>query len=293
MIFVRLLTLIPSPPIQLSKLLTGFQSDPLSLVALCLEVVSIFLYLKAVATLKAKGRSWPIMRTVSFMGGILVVFIATGSGFASYDDTVFTIHVLQHLMLMNLAPIFIALSAPITLLLQASRKSVQTKAIKFLHSKLISFLTFPVFAWLLSYTTMYVYFLTPVYQLSIEHPLFHDYTHFHFLIAGMIFWTTLIGIDPVRWKMSYGAKLAYLLLGIPFNTFLGIALTSVRTSISPAHTLTDVHIGGALLWILGEVFTIAGLAIIFFQWARHEERIAIRSDRELDQQIARTRSNPA
>lgn len=284
--------MIPSPPIQMSKILTGFQSDPLSLAALLLEIVSIVLYLKGIATLKAKGRNWPAVRTASFIFGILVVFVATGSGFASYDDSVFTIHVIQHLLLMNLAPILIALSAPVTLLLQASKKSIQTKTIKFLHSKLVSLLTFPVVAWLLSYTTMYVYFLTPVYQLSIEHPLFHDYTHLHFLVAGMIFWTTLIGIDPVRWKMSYGAKLAYLLVGIPFNTFLGIALTSVRTSISPAHTLSDIHVGGSLLWILGEVFTIGGLAIIFFQWARHEERIALRSDRELDQQIARARSNP-
>lgn len=210
---------------------------------------------------------------------MVTVFIATGSGLAAYDDEVFTLHVIQHLLLMNLAPILIALSAPVTLLLQASKKRMQTATIKFLHSGVVSVLTFPVVAWLINYATMYMYFLTPLYQLSIEHPLFHDYTHLHFLVAGTIFWTTLVGIDPMRWKMSYGAKLAYLLTGIPFSTFLGIALTSVRTSISPAHTVSDVHAGGALLWVLGEVFTVGALAIIFFQWSRHEERAAVRADR--------------
>lgn len=285
---LQLLLAIPSPPVKLSVLLTGFQTNPLALLALLLELISAGLYLLGVKTMAGKGRKWPAMRTASFLGGIFIVFLATGSGIAAYDDKVFTMHVIQHLMLMNMAPMLIALSAPMTLLLQASKKPVQTKTIKFLHSKVISVITFPVTAWLISYSTMYIYFLTPVYQLSIEHPLFHDYTHLHFLVAGLIFWTTLIGIDPIRWKMSYGAKLAYLLIGIPFSTFLGIALTSERVSISPAHTLADVHAGGAVLWVFSEVFTVGALAIIFFQWAKHEERAARRADNELYRQT----SNP-
>jgi putative copper resistance protein D len=283
---LHLFSVVPSPPVKLSVLLTGFQTGPISFAALALEVIFALLYLWGTKTLKARGRRWPTLRTLSFLAGDVVIFLATGSGLASYDDKVFTIHVIQHLLLMNLAPIFIALSAPMTLLLQAAKRSIQTTTIKFLHSKVISVLTFPVCAWLINYSTMYVYFLTPVYQLSIEHPLFHDYTHLHFLIAGIIFWTTLIGVDPIRWKMSYGAKLAYLFAGIPFGTFLGIALTSVRTSISPAHTVADVHAGGAVLWVFGEVFTVGAIAIIFFQWAKHEERAAIRVDRELDKQAA-------
>lgn len=281
---LQLLLAIPSPPVKLSVLLTGFQTNPLSLLALLLELISAGLYLFGVKTMAGKGRKWPVGRTVAFLGGIAIVFLATGSGIAAYDDKVFTIHVIQHLMLMNMAPMLIALSAPVTLLLQASKKPIQTKTIKFLHSKVISVITFPVTAWIISYSTMYIYFLTPVYQLSIEHPLFHDYTHLHFLLAGLIFWTTLIGIDPIRWKMSYGAKLAYLLIGIPFSTFLGIALTSDRVSISPSHTLADVHAGGALLWVFSEVFTVGALAIIFFQWAKHEERAARRADYELYRQ---------
>ncbi len=283
---LHLLSAIPSPPVKLSVLLTGIQTGPISFAALALEIIFALLYLWGTKTLKARGRRWSTLRTVSFLAGDLVIFIATGSGLAAYDDKVFTIHVIQHLLLMNLAPIFIALSAPMTLLLQAAKRPVQTTTIKLLHSKVISVLTFPVFAWLINYSTMYVYFLTPVYQLSIEHPLFHDYTHLHFLIAGIIFWTTLIGVDPIRWKMSYGAKLAYLFAGIPFGTFLGIALTSVRTSISPAHTIADVHAGGAVLWVFGEVFTVGAIAIIFFQWAKHEERAALRADRDLDRQAA-------
>ncbi|TAN22508.1 MAG: cytochrome c oxidase assembly protein [Actinomycetota bacterium] len=281
-----LILILQSPPIQLSVLLTGIQTGPLSLAALAVEIIFSGLYLWGVRSLKVRGRHWGRLRTVSFLAGMAVVFIATGSGLASYDDKVFTVHVIQHLLLMNFAPIFIALSAPATLLMQASKRPVQTATIKFLHSKVISILTFPVFAWLANWGTMYIYFLTPIYQLSIEHPLFHDYAHLQFLVAGIIFWTTLIGLDPIRWKMAYGAKLAYLLIGIPFGAFIGITLMSMRTSVSPAHTLADVHSGGALLWVFDEIFTVAALGIIFLQWAKHEERLANRADRDLDRQIS-------
>ncbi len=284
---------IPSPPVKLSVILTGFQLGYLSIAAAIVEASLIATYLLGVKNLRSKGRRWPLLRSASFVSGVVVVFIATGSGVAAYDDSVFTIHVIQHILLMNVAPILIALSAPMTLLLQASRKSVQTTAIKILHSGFISVVTFPVFAWVLAWGTMYAYFLTPLYQLSIEHPLFHDYTHLHFLVSGLIFWTALIGVDPIRWKMSYGAKLGYLLAGIPFGSFLGIALMSVRVSISPAHTVADIHAGGAILWVFDEVLTVAAIAIIFFQWANHEERKALRADREFDRKLASSEAGEA
>ncbi|MDA8385237.1 MAG: cytochrome c oxidase assembly protein [Actinomycetota bacterium] len=271
-----------SPPVQLHTLLFGFPADWLTLLADAIEVALAIAYLVGVSRLKAKGRSWPVARTVAFLTGDAVIFIATGSGFASYDNSVFTVHVIQHLLLMNGAPILLALSGSVTLLLQASNRRTQTLVIKILHSRVLRFMTLPFIAWLMNWLTMYVYFLTPVYKLSIEHPLFHDYTHLHFLIAGFFFWGALISVDPLPHKMGFPAKLGYLLSGIPFGSFLGIAIMQMQTSIDPAvHTLADTHMGGSVLWAFGEVFTLAALGVIFLQWARAEERAAVRLDREL------------
>ena len=271
-----------SPPVRLHTLLLGFPTDWLTLLADAIELALAIAYLVGVSRLKRKGRSWPVARTVAFLAGDAVVFIATGSGFASYDDSNFTVHVIQHLMLMNAAPILLALSGSMTLLLQAANRRTQTLAIKFLHSRYLRFLTLPVIAWLMNWVTMYVYFLTPVYKLSIEHPLFHDYTHLHFLISGFFFWGALIAVDPLPHKMGFPAKLAYLLSGIPFGSFLGIAIMQMHTSIDPAaHTLADTHTGGSVLWAFGEIFTLAALGVIFLQWAKAEERAAARLDRQL------------
>ena len=273
---------IISPPVHLHQILTAFQVGPWSLLADLLILALLAGYLLGVRTLKLRNRAWPKSRTVAFTGGSALIFFATGSGFASYDSSVFFMHVIQHLILMNAAPILLALSAPVTLLLQASPRKVQTAVLRILHSRYVSILTFPIVAWLMNWITMYAYFLTPIYSFSIRHPLFHDYTHLDFLVAGYIFWSALVSIDPLAHKMSFGAKIAYLLSGVPFGAFLGIALTQMSTSIDPTvHSLVDTHTGGSVLWAFGEIFTLAALAAIFVQWSRADEREARRHDRHL------------
>ena len=72
------------------------------------------------------------------------------SGLASYDDQVFAAHVVQHLLLMNFAPILFALSAPVTLALQASDRRTQQGLLKVLHHPVVEFVTNPVFVVLAS-----------------------------------------------------------------------------------------------------------------------------------------------
>lgn len=76
------------------------------------------------------------------------------------------------------------------------------------------------------------------------------------------------------------------LAAIPFNAFLGIAIMNMSHPISPAHTLSDTHAGGGLLWGLGEIFTLAALGVLFVGWSKEEERKAVREDRRQDALIA-------
>lgn len=264
-LYFNFISAVASPPVRLSVLLAGFQTGILSLLALALDLIVSVLYLYGVSLLRAKGRKWPKNRTVSFLVGVIVIFLATGSGLASYDDKVFVVHVIQHLMLMDLAPILLVLSAPFTLLIQASKRPIQIFTIKVLHSGALSVITFPPVAWLINYVTMYVYFLTPVYELSIKHPIFHDYTHLHFLIVGMIMWYMMVGIDPMKWKMSFTSKIVYLVIGIPVDIWIALSLVDKKVTISPAHTLADVHRGGALLGVMDLVFAMCGFLIIVAQ----------------------------
>jgi putative membrane protein len=274
-----------SPPIRVHALLTGFRTDGLSLVTLAIEVGLAVWYVVAVRRLATRGRAWSGWRTASFLGATVLVIIAVQSGLAAYDDQVFAAHVVQHLLLMNFAPILYALSAPVTLALQSSERRTQQGLLKVLHHPVIELVTNPALVVVVSYGTMIAYFLTPFYTFSLEHPLVHDLTHLHFLVSGCLFWWLVVGRDPSRWRMSYPAKLGILAIGIPVTAVLGVSLTGARESIAPLfHTVADTQRGGSILWVVGELTTFVAMAVIVYQWMKFEEREGIRADRLLDSQ---------
>ena len=274
---------VRSPAVRVHTLLTGFQHDPLSVVALAVEVGLVVWYLGAVRRLARRGRRWSPWRTASFVGASALVMVAVQSGLAAYDDEVFAAHVVQHLILMSFAPILYALSAPMTLALQASARPMQERLLRVLHHPVVEFVTRPVVVATVAYGTMIVYFLTPFYVLSLEHTWLHELSHLHFLVSGCLFWWVVVGIDPSRWRLSHGAKLGLLAVGIPVNALLGLVLTGSRVSVAPAfHTVGDTHRGGSVLWIVGELVTLVAMAIVVSQWMRYEQREAVRADRRLD-----------
>ncbi len=278
-----------SPNVSAHVLLTGWQTDALSVFALVIEAAIAAWYLWSVLRLRRRGRIWSPWRTASFVAGMAIVVVAVQSGLAAYDDSVFEIHVVQHLLLMNVAPILLVLGAPVTLALQASSRPSQQGLLKIIHHPIFETLTHPIFVVSLANLTMLVFFLSPIYRISLEHPLFHDYTHLHFLVSGYVFWSVVIGLDPSRWRLSYPAKLAMLAVSVPVNVILGIALTGARTSIAPEfHTLADTHAGGSVLWVVGELITVVAIAITVVQWMRYEEREGVRADRRLDAAEAET-----
>lgn len=274
---------VPSPSVTLHTLVTGWQAAPLALVAVAVEVAAGAAYLVGVARLSRRGRRWDPWRTAAFVGGLGVVALAVDSGIAAYDDSVFVMHVVQHLMLMTVAPVLIALGAPVTLVLQAGGRTTKRRGLAVLNSAAFRVLTFPVLVWLAFYGTMFAYFLTPLYAASLRHPLLHDLTHVEVLAVGVLYWLPMVGLDRSHWQFPYPGRLLSLATGIPFSAFLGIALMSVRTPISPAHTLADVQAGGGILWGVTGLLNVAALGVVVLQWSHHEERRAARADRRADQ----------
>jgi putative membrane protein len=283
-----------SPTVQIHTLLTGWQTDPLSLVTLAIEVALAAWYVVSVRRLAARGRAWPRARTVSFLVGTVLIILAVQSGLAAYDDQVFWVHVIQHLLLMNFAPILLALSAPVTLALQASNRPTQRVLLAILHHPVVEFITHPVVVVLTAYGTMLVYFLSPFYNFSLEHPLIHDATHLHFLVSGCLFWWLVVGRDPSRWRLSFPAKLGFLAVGIPVNAVLGVSLTGATASIAPHfHTLGDTHVGGSVLWVVGELTSLIAMGIVLYQWMQYEEREAVRADRRDDAEATIAVASPS
>lgn len=275
-----LLSNIPSPPVTLHGLLTAFQFDDWTAdVAFGIQLLAGTLYLVGVRRLGRRGRHWSRWRTLSFLAGLLVLFVAVVSGLASYDDQVFVMHVIQHVLLMMVAPPLLSLAAPITLALQASSRSTQTGLVKVLHSLPIAALTMPLVAAGLYYVSMWVDMDSAFYPYSLVHPLVHASSHLVLFVLGCLFWWPVVGLDRLPHQPHRAVRLFGLGLGMPFESFLGIALMSTSRAIASEHTLVDTHVGGALFWFLSMAVTAMAIMVMGGRWLASEERATSREDR--------------
>ncbi len=278
----------PGPPTWRS-LLFDWEPDLLFLAV----VGAIGLYALGVRRLAARGRRWPTSRSLAFAAGMAVIVVATQSGFAAYDRTLFSFHVVQHLMLAAIAPILLALGAPITLALQAGRRRTQERLLAVLHHRIVRTLTHPVAAWLLYGGFLFVLYFTSLYELSLRNEWVHLAVHVHFVVAGSLFFWYVVGLDPIRPALTYGARLLFVIVVLPFHAFLGVAILGSRSVIAAdwydgvvrnwgSGPLADQRTGAGILWAFGELLGLIAIAVVLTQWMRHEERVAARSDRALD-----------
>jgi putative copper resistance protein D len=250
-------------------------------------------YVVGLRRLQARGRAWPASRAVAFLSGLAIVLIATESGLAAYDRVLFSLHVVQHVLLGMVAPLLIVLGAPVTLALQAGSRPTQHRILRVLHSAPARVLTHPLTVWLLFASSLVLLYFTPLYELSLRNDWAHAAVHTHFVVVGSLFLALVVGLDPIPGALGYGARLLYVAVLLPFHTFIGIALLTTSTVIAAdwydevqrswgASPLSDQRTGAGLLWVSGELFGALAIGIVVRQWMAAEERAGARHDRRLD-----------
>src|SRR6516162_7408790 len=132
------------PPFSLAEALARWQFAP---VVTAFVAVAAGLYLWGVLRVRRRhpARPWPLHRTALFLSGLAVIVIATESGVGRYDDVLFWDHMVQHLLLLMVAPPLLVVGQPVTLLLHASRNPLHTWMKKFLRSRVVGWMTWPPF----------------------------------------------------------------------------------------------------------------------------------------------------
>lgn len=242
----------------------------------------------------APQRRWPRSRTACFAAGLFTLAFATMSGLARYDTVLFSLHTLQHVLLGMVAPLLLALGAPVTLALQASHRPMQTVLLRVVHHRVVAALTRPVVAWALFGGTLFTLYFSPLFDLSLRNPTVHALVHIHFVAVGVLFCWPAVGIDPMRRPLAHPVRLLYVLLAVPFHAFLGLAVLSStahpfgadvygRVARSWGPTLVaDQRTGAGILWALGDLFGLVAGAIVVARWVRADQRRQAREDRKLD-----------
>lgn len=204
--------------------LSFFQIFPLAL------VIGLYLaYLMAAFRQHHFGKPWPKRRVLFFSIGSLLLGIALLPRLHHFSMHDIRGHMIQHLLIGMLAPIGLALGAPMTLLLKTLPKTLSRLIARFLHRPFMQTLSHPVTALSLNIGGMFVLYLTPLYVLSLSHWPIHILVHVHFLLAGYLFAWSIAGSDPTPYRSSFGVRLGVL--------FIAIATHGVLSKYMYAHAL--------------------------------------------------------
>jgi putative membrane protein len=283
-----------TPPFTPARL---FTATAIEVVPMALILVAAFLYLYGQWRLWRRGDRWPAGRSVSFIvGGLGSIAVATQSGLGAYDDTLFSAHMAQHMILSMVAPVFLALGAPVTLALRTLPGRSRAALLAVLHSRVATVVTFPLIGWVLFVGTPFALYFSGWYPATLDQRWLHEAMHLHFLLVGCLFLWPLIGLDPVPGKVAYPLRFLLMFAALPFHAILGIAIMDSQQLIAGAHYLalqlpwsdpySDQRVGGGLLWASGDLVGLLLLGSVAVQWMRASEREAAREDRRLDRLAA-------
>jgi cytochrome c oxidase assembly factor CtaG len=263
------------PPFSWTEAATQWQFAP---VVTGFTALFAALYLWGVVRVARRhpARPWPLWRTAAFLGGLLVVVLATESGIGAYDDTLFWDHMIQHLMLIMIAPPLLVTGQPVTLLMHASRNPLHTWAKRVVRSRPVVWLTWPVLGVVAYAATIVGTHLSSFMNLVMTNDAVHEGEHVLYLVVGYLYFLPLIGREPIRWKVSYPLRLFLLFIAMPVDAFTGVVLNSESSypfvpmeprSWGPS-PLNDVHTGGAVMWIGGAAVMFVVIMATFFAWSR-------------------------
>ncbi len=281
----------PSAPApQLPGLLLLWRFEPLVLGGVGLAGIA---YLWAVRWVNRAhpGHPQPARRGWFFLAGLVVLVLALTSPIEAYEGQLFSVHMVQHMLIELVAAPLLLAGAPITLALRAASPSVRRRLLAVLQSRVVHLVSFPIVAWILFAAVNWGWHFSILYNEALENPWLHDLEHASFLAAALLFWWPAIGVDPSPWKIPHPVRLLYLFLAMPQNSFLGVALLSAETVLYPHYVtnlrtwgpapLDDQRLGGTLMWVGGDLAFLVAMAIVIAGWMRYEDRRTARLDARL------------
>ena len=290
---------VPDAPPTVGSLLLGWTFEPLPTLGVA---IAVGCWLWAVRRVNAAhpANPVPLRRTVAFLGGMASIAVALMSGIDAYDTTLFSVHMVQHVLLMLVAAPLLALGAPVTLALRVSSPETRRRwLLPVLHSQVLRVIAHPVVAWIMFAAMMWAVHFSPLFDASLENPLVHDLEHALFLSGALLFWWPAVALDPAPWRMSHPARIGYLFTQMTQNTFLAVVILNATAPLYPHYAslarpwgmtaLEDQRLAAGIMWIAGDLIFLTAILAVVYGWMRAETRAEARADRQADAELAQIR----
>ena len=284
------------PELTPERWLTEWRLDWLWIAVVAFGLVSYFL---GVAKVRRRGDKWSWFRTTNWVIGLLVLTYITSGPPAVYGRVLFSAHMVDHMALTMVAPIFLVLGAPVTLALRAlparadGSRGVREWLLLFVHSRFSQVVTHPLFAAANFAGSIVLFYYSDAFGFAMRDHVGHELMNLHFALTGYIFVLSMIGTDPLPRRAPYPMRLLLLLATMGFHAFFGVAIMGGTGLLAADYfgnlgrawgpsALLDQQMGGAVAWGIGEVPTLLVAIGVAVMWSRSDERETRRTDRAAD-----------
>ncbi|SDN47555.1 putative membrane protein [Psychrobacillus sp. OK028] len=232
------------------------------LVAIPFLLLFIF-YILAVVLSNRKKKRWSVYRLVAWNMGLLCVLLAVIGPIADRAHTVFSFHMIGHVLLGMLAPLLLALGAPITLLLRTISVPIARRLTTILSSRPLHAVQDPVTASILNIGGLWLLYTTELFPMMHEYMLLYVIIHVHIFLAGYVFTNSIISVDVAPFKKSYLYRTIIFLFALAAHAMLA---KYIYANPPVGVSKTQAELGGMIMYYSGDTVEVGLIVILFYHW---------------------------
>ena len=278
------------PKLTLTRAFTEWRVDVPMLV---LILVLAAWYLASARKVRRGGGQWGSGRTFAFIVlGLGFWAIAVMAWPGVYESVLFYARATQTVLLVLVAPLFLAMGKPLTLLIEAYPKAGR-RVERAVRGRVARVVTFPAITTLLLVAVPMSMYFTSWYTHVFTSGAVRELTYLILMAPGYVFFWTLLRVDPVPREYPYGVAMWITAAEVVGDAFFGIAVIADQTILGAAHyhavgypfgpsLATSQVLGGGIIWILGDFVGLPFLAVQLIQMMRADKQEAAQIDAELD-----------
>src|SRR5882672_9471804 len=267
-------------------ILSSWSFDPGIVLGLA---VALVLYTRGWVILhRTLPQRFPPWRLLAFTGGLATLWLAISSPLDAFSGLLLSAHMVQHLLLMSVAPPLILLGAPFLPLLRGlPRKFARDGLGPFLTWPALrqvgTTLTHPLNCWLIMAVTLFVWHVPAAFDLALRSPAWHKFEHACFLGAWLLFWWPVVRPFPSRPQWPLWSVPFYLLAADLLNTALSAILTFSDHVLYPTYltaprffgttALADQNCAGVIMWVPGSLVFLIPAALVAMKYLSPRDRL--------------------
>ncbi|MGG3560890.1 cytochrome c oxidase assembly protein [Neobacillus rhizosphaerae] len=226
-------------------------------------VLLLVIYLVLVVITIHRHKPWPFYRVVLWFVGVSCAMGAVAGPIAVYGHINFKVHMIGHLLLGMLAPLLMVLAAPLTLIFRMLNVRTARTLSRILRTKPIRFINKPIVASFLNVGGLWVLYTSSLYNTMQQSIFLHMVVHYHVFLAGFVFTSAFINIDPTPHRTSFVYRAMVLVLALTGHNILSKYIYAYPPQ---GISVNQAESGAILMYYGGDAIDLILIIILCFQW---------------------------